>query len=79
MALERWQNKTHKLRQHLRGWAKHTSRTLRKDKKKFLSLLGSLDKKAEIYKHYLKERLVLLLRKEEIRWYEIAKVKTLLE
>jgi len=31
------------------------------------------------YKHYLKERLVLLLREEEIKWYERAKVKTLLE
>ena len=31
------------------------------------------------YKHYLKERLVLLLREEEIKWYEKAKVKTLLE
>ena len=31
------------------------------------------------YKHYLKERLVLLLREEEIKWYEGAKVKTLLE
>ena len=31
------------------------------------------------YKHYLKERLVLLLREEEIKWYERAKVKTLME
>ena len=31
------------------------------------------------YKHYLKERLVLLLREEEIKWYERANVKTLLE
>jgi hypothetical protein len=29
-------------------------------------------------KHYLKERLVHLLREEEIKWYERAKVKTLL-
>jgi hypothetical protein len=47
-----------------------------------------LIKKAEIdrisdheidLKHYLKERLVSLLREEEIKWYERAKVKTLLE
>ena len=31
------------------------------------------------YKHYIKERLVLLLREKEIKWYERAKVKTLLE
>jgi hypothetical protein len=30
-------------------------------------------------KHYLKELLVSLLREEELKWYERAKVKTLLE
>jgi hypothetical protein len=53
-----------------------------------LALLQDLDKKAEIdrlsdheidLKHYLKERLVSLLWEEEIKWYERAKVKTLLE
>jgi hypothetical protein len=53
-----------------------------------LALLQDLDKKAEIdrlsdheidLKHYLKERFVSLLREEEIKWYERAKVKTLLE
>jgi hypothetical protein len=52
------------------------------------ALLQDLDKKAEFdrlsdheidLKHYLKERLVSLLREEEIKWYERAKVKTLLE
>jgi hypothetical protein len=53
-----------------------------------LSLLDNLDKKAETdqlldqevnLKQYLKERLVSLLREEELKWYERAKVKTLLE
>jgi hypothetical protein len=30
-------------------------------------------------KHYLKERLALLLREEEIKWYERAKVNNLLQ
>jgi hypothetical protein len=30
-------------------------------------------------KHYLKERLASLLREEELKWYERAKVKMLLE
>ena len=86
--LERWQNKIRRLRQHLRGWAKHTAGAYRKEKKRLLALLDNLDKKAENaplsdqdinLKHYLKERLVLLLREEEIKWYERAKVKTLLE
>jgi mannosylglycoprotein endo-beta-mannosidase len=53
-----------------------------------LTLLQDLDKKVEIdrlsdheidLKHYLKERHVSLFRKEEIKWYGRAKVKTLLE
>jgi len=87
-SLERWQNKIRRLRQHLRGWAKHTAGTYRKEKKRLLAILEKLDKKAETnflsdqevnFKHYLKERLVLLLREEELKWYERAKVKTLLE
>jgi hypothetical protein len=86
--LERWQNKIRKLRQYLKGWALHISGSYRKEKKTLLSLLDNLDKKAEIsqlsdqeldLKLYLKERLVALLRNEELKWYERAKVKTLLE
>jgi hypothetical protein len=60
----------------------------KKEKITLLALLQDLDKKAEIdrlsdheidLKHYLKERLVSLLREEELKWYERAKVKTLLE
>jgi mannosylglycoprotein endo-beta-mannosidase len=86
--LERWQSKIRRLRQHLRGWARHTAGSYRKEKKTLLTLLENLDKKAECaslsdqeinLKHYLKERLVCLLREEELKWYERAKVKTLLE
>ena len=85
--LERWQNKIRRLRQHLRGWAQHIFGTYRKEKKKLLALLEGLDKKAESvpltdqeinYKHFLKGRLVLLLREEKLKWYERAKVKMLL-
>jgi mannosylglycoprotein endo-beta-mannosidase len=60
----------------------------KKEKNTLLALLHDLDKKAEIdrlsdheinLKRYLKERLVSLLREEELKWYERAKVKTLLE
>jgi len=63
-------------------------RVISKRKKTLLTLLDNLDKKAENsplcdqeinLKHYLKERLVNLLREEELNWYERAKVKTLLE
>jgi hypothetical protein len=42
-----WQLKIRRLRQHLRGWAKHTSGVNRKEKKELLDKLDSLDKKAE--------------------------------
>jgi hypothetical protein len=86
--LERWQFKIRRLRQHLRGWASHTAGSYKKEKKTLLSLLDDLDKEAESdqlsdqevnLKHYLKERLVTLLREEELKWYERAKVKTLFE
>jgi hypothetical protein len=60
----------------------------KKEKNTLLALLHDLDTKVEIdrltdheinLKHYLKVRLVSLLREEELKWYERAKVKTLLE
>ena len=57
-------------------------------KKKILDKLDSLDKKAETcilspqevdLKQYLKTRLAEMLREEEIKWYQRAKVKELLE
>jgi mannosylglycoprotein endo-beta-mannosidase len=86
--LERWQFKIRRLRQYLRGWARQTAGSYRKEKKTLLSLLDNLDKKAETeqlsdqevnLKQYLKERLVSLLWGEELKWCERAKVKTLLE
>lgn len=59
----------------------------KKEKKRLFELLDSLDKKAEtttlsdneINMKHLKESLIHLLREEEIKWYERAKVKTLLQ
>lgn len=51
-------------------------------------MIEVIDKKAEHMslsdneinmKHYLKERLVFLLREVKIKWYERAKIKNLLE
>jgi hypothetical protein len=58
------------------------------EKTSILNKLDELDKKAEItlltqdelnLKHVLNERLAELLREEEIKWYQRAKVKHLLE
>ena len=86
--MEHWQAKIRRLRQHLRGWAMNTSGVLKKEKKKILDILDSLDKKAETsilspqevdQKQYLKNRLAEMLREEEIKWYQRAKVKKLLK
>ena len=86
--MQRWQNKIIRLRQYLRGWAKHTAGAYKQEKKRLIAGLDELDKKAETsiltdneinLKHYLKERLISLLREEEIKWYERAKVKSLLQ
>jgi hypothetical protein len=75
------------VRQYLKGWTKNVSGD-KKEKKEILNTLDSLDKKAEIcpldsherdYKQYLNNRLVEMLREEEIKWYQWAKVKELLE
>jgi hypothetical protein len=86
--IERWQMKIRRLRQHLRGWAKHESGVYKKEKITLLNKLDELDKKAEHtilndserdLKHVLNERLVELLREEELKWYQRAKVKHLLQ
>ena len=86
--IERWQAKIRRLRQYLRGWAKSVSGAYKKEKIAILNKLDELDKKAEItalsegeldLKHVLNERLAKLLREEEIKWYQRAKVKHLLE
>ena len=72
----------------MKGWAKNTSGAYKKEKKKLLAKLDELDKKAEStlldqnelnLKYVLNERLSELLREEEIKWYQRAKVKNLLE
>jgi hypothetical protein len=86
--LERWQAKIKRLHQYLRGWAKNLSGAYKKEKTTILNKLDELDKKAETdilnefeldLKHVLNERLAELLREEEVKWYQRANVKHLLE
>jgi hypothetical protein len=85
--IERWQMKIRRLRQYLRGWAKHVSGIYKKEKAILLVKLDALNKKAELaalndsernLKHVLNQRLAELLI-EELKWYQRAKVKHLLE
>jgi hypothetical protein len=72
----------------LKGWAKNTSEEYKKEKKEILHILDGLDKKVEHtplhaeeinIKQCLNNRLAQLLLEEEIKWYERAKIKNLLE
>jgi hypothetical protein len=87
-AIQIWQNKIRALRRYLRGWAKNSAESTKKEKKQLLELIDNLDKKAEISylspnelstKAYGNDRLVSILREEEVRLFQRAKVKTLLE
>jgi mannosylglycoprotein endo-beta-mannosidase len=85
---EKWQAKIRRVRQFLRGWAKNISATNKREKSQLLDKLNMLDKKAENspldqdelnLKHVMNERLADLLREEELKWYQRAKAKNLLE
>jgi len=72
----------------LRGCAKNVSGAYKLEKMSILNKLDELDKKSEItlltqdelnIKYVLNQRLAELLREEELKWYQRAKVKHLLE
>jgi hypothetical protein len=86
--MEIWKTKIKKVRQFLRGWAKNVSVNKRKEKKKVLNTLDQLDKKAEDtplnaeeldLQNHLSNIPAHMLREEEIKWYQRAKVEEYLE
>ena len=86
--LERWQNKIRHLRSYLRGWAKNLSGVYKKEKHRLLSIIESLEAKADLNGLDSSERttlvdvnskLALLRRDEEAKWAQRAKVKHIQE
>jgi hypothetical protein len=86
--IQTWQNKIRHLRCFLRGWAKNLSGKYKKEKERLLSIIDSLDIKAEMIplsqgeRNDLKianEKLNKLRRDEEIKWAQRAKVKYIQE
>ena len=70
------------------GWVKITSGTYKKEKRRLLGIIDTLDKRAEVGRlldedfllcRQSNDQLAKLLREEEIKWYQRAKVKHLLE
>ena len=87
-AIERWQNKIRHLRSFLRGWAKHLGGVYKVEKERLLSLIQTLDIKAETMvllptelhiKHEAEMRLKDLLREEELKWALRAKVRKVVQ
>ncbi len=72
----------------MRGWAKHTSGIYKKKKKYLLDKLDLLDKKAENFllsqeeidiRWFYRNRLSSIMREEEIKWYNRAKSKDIMD
>jgi hypothetical protein len=70
------------------GWAENVIGNFRREKEELFWLAGELDIKAEAQilsqkeldlKQSVKERITQLLREEEIKWFQRAKTKDLLE
>jgi hypothetical protein len=86
--IEIWQNKLRYLRKYLRGWAKNENDTYKREKQELMEKIEQLDKKAEQtvllpqevdLKNCLKQRLIQLLRKEEMNWFQRSKSDNLLK
>ena len=72
----------------MRGWAKNVNGNFRREKEELFRRAGELDLKAETYvlnqqeldlKQSLKVRITQMHREEEIKWFQRAKTKNLLE
>jgi hypothetical protein len=86
--MQRWQNKIRRLRQFLRGWSKNMNGAYKKEKQELLRKAEELDKKAESQllsqrewdlKQSIHERIMQLLREEEIKWFQRAKTTKILK
>jgi hypothetical protein len=86
-SVQRWNNKCSSLRRHLRGWASHISGVYKQRKVELQSIINDLDIAAEVRDltepeqenlAQSRDQLTRLLREEEIKYYQRAKVKDVL-
>jgi len=87
-SMKKWSNKVRRLSQFLRGWAKNVNGNFRREKEELFRLAEELDIKAESQilsqqeldlKQSVNERITQFLREEEIKWFQRAKTKDMLE
>ena len=86
-SVQHWNRKLGALRKHLRGWARHHHGVYKTQKKNVQSLVMNLDTQAETRTLTNEERnqlesawgdLIKLLREEELKYYQRAKVTDVL-
>jgi hypothetical protein len=86
-SVQRWNKKMSALRSHLRGWAANNVGIYKQQKGNLISIINKLDVEAESHDLTARERnelsqaqdqLVRLLREEEIKYYQRAKVTDVL-
>jgi len=86
-SVQRWNNKCNALRRHLRGWASHFNGVYKQRKVELQSIINDLDIAAEVRDltepeqenlAQSRDQLTKLLREEEIKYYQRAKVKDVL-
>ena len=76
------------MRKFLRGWARHTTGMLKKEKECMCSIIDELDKLAEVrplsanendLKRHSNEQVGRMLREEELKWYQRSKAQFILQ
>jgi hypothetical protein len=86
--IQRWNSKIRALRTHLRGWARHVSGVLKKEKLRLSSIIDGLEALAEVgplstheieLKNSSNAKIACLLREEELKWYQRSKSQFILE
>ena len=87
-AIQRWNIKLRNLRKFLRGWARHTTGMLKKEKERLCIIIDELDKLAEIrplsaqeieIKNQSNVQVGRMLREEELKWYQRSKAQFILQ
>lgn len=86
-SIEEWQFRLRTLRRNLKGWNRNVESSYKKEKSELLAHIDLIDKHSELYglhvhdlelRGSLKNKLKMLMREDNIKWWQRAKEKDLL-
>ena len=86
--VRRWNAKIRNLRKYLRGWARHTTGILKKEKERLSTIIDELDRAAETrvltqqeieLKSQSNAEVARMLQEEKLRWYQRSKSNFILK